>query len=330
MAILHPRDLGIIITYRCHSRCRHCLYNCGPGWEKTPTSLENLRAALEVAASWNPAPQVHITGGEPFLHFELLLEGVAIAAELGLRSYVETNANWCTDGDEALARFAALRGAGLDAVLISCSPFHAESIPPVRTLTATHAALEVLGPERIMLYRPGYLQMLQCFGLERPIPISRYEEEFGTDAARRILWTGYGVISGGRAGYELGDLALRRGPEAFAGDSCAREILHAHHSHFDLYGNYISGFCGGLSVGSWRRLSEVIAAFRERRYPPLIEMLVQGGPHTLYAYAHEKHGYRPLGAGYAGKCHLCVDVRRHLVADGQYAELEPRQFYDHF
>jgi hypothetical protein len=330
MAILHPLDLGIILTYRCHSSCRHCLYNCGPGWEKTPMTLEDLRAAFEAAATWDPPPQVHLTGGEPFLHFELLLEGARIGAQIGLSCYVETNAAWCTDGDEALQRFAALRSAGLDAVLISCSPFHAERIPPLRTLTAAHAALEVFGPERVTVYQPDYLQILQQFDPQRPIPISSYEEQFGADAARRILWEGYGIISGGRSGYALDGAAPQYPVETFAGGSCAGEVLHAHHSHFDLYGNYISGFCGGLTVGSWRRLIDVVERFRSGRYPPLVEMLVHGGPHALYEYAREEHGYAALPDGYAGKCHLCVDVRRHLVGERDYAELEPRQFYEHF
>jgi hypothetical protein len=42
------------------------------------------------------------------------------------------------------------------------------------------------------------------------------------------------------------------------------------------------------------------------------------------------YGYEELPDGYAGKCHLCVDVRRHLVEHGEFAELRPRAFYDAF
>ncbi|NOX44407.1 MAG: hypothetical protein GXO72_01530, partial [Caldiserica bacterium] len=39
---------------------------------------------------------LHFTGGEPFLNFELLLELVGIAADLGIPGiFVETNAFWC-------------------------------------------------------------------------------------------------------------------------------------------------------------------------------------------------------------------------------------------
>jgi len=44
--------------------------------------------------------------------------------------------------------------------------------------------------------------------------------------------------------------------------------------------------------------------------------------------AQAKYEYRPLAEGYTGKCHLCVDVRRHLVNVGGFAELRPRGFYE--
>lgn len=115
-------------------------------------SPETLRQALEAVLVWPQIPQVHLTGGEPFLHFPLLLEGARLTTELGISAYVETSGAWCTDEDEAVERFAALRRAGLQAALVSCSPFHVERIPPARTLHAVRAALEVFGPRRVTVY----------------------------------------------------------------------------------------------------------------------------------------------------------------------------------
>ncbi len=184
---LHPRDIGLILSYRCHSACQHCLYNCGPGWEKEAMSLPALAQALETIAGWPQKPQVHLSGGEPFLHFPLLLEGVRLAVELDISCYLETSAAWCLNREQASERFTALRQAGLQAVLISCSPFHAERIPPVRTMRAIQAALTVFGPQRVIVYLPHFLEIIQHFDVERPTPLSRYEEEFGLEGARRIL-----------------------------------------------------------------------------------------------------------------------------------------------
>jgi hypothetical protein len=330
MPVLSPQDVGIILSYRCHSACKHCLYNCGPGWEKEPISTETLREALRAVTSWPRTPQVHFTGGEPFLFFPLLLEGVRISAELGVTSYVETSANWCLDRRDAVERFQILKDAGLKAVLISCSPFHAEKTPPIRTLEAVHAALEVFDSDGVIVYLPDFLRVVQAFDLEHPTPLSRYEQEFGAEGARRILWQGYSIISGGRSGYELGRVAPRRDAKAFAEETCALDILYAHHSHLDLYGNYISGFCGGLSIGNWHDLPQLRIDFSHGRHPPLIEILVERGPFGLLELARTGFGYQSLPDGYAGKCHLCVDVRRHLLKSGQFGELRPAGFYANF
>jgi hypothetical protein len=318
-----PRDVGIILTYRCHGGCKHCLYNCGPRWEGAPMTVERLEAALELVAGWPRRPQVHLTGGEPFLHFDLLMAGTRAAAELGLTCYVETSGSWCLDEEMAVDRLATLRSAGLDAVLVSCSPFHAERIPPIRTLRAIRAALQVFGSRGLIVYLPQFLEMIQKLNLERPTPLSHYEKALGLKEAARTLWDGYGIISGGRAGYKLGHLAACRPAETYAGESCAADILFAHHSHLDLYGNAIPAFCGGLTAADWRH-DDLL----RRPYPRLVELLIARGPHGLYKLARAEHGYRALPAGYAGKCHLCVDVRWHLVRSGQYPELRPAGFYE--
>ena len=43
MFALYPQDVGVILTYRCHSGCKHCLYNCGPRWGKEAMSPQTLR-----------------------------------------------------------------------------------------------------------------------------------------------------------------------------------------------------------------------------------------------------------------------------------------------
>jgi hypothetical protein len=320
-----PRDVGIILTYRCHSGCRHCLYNCGPRWPNEFMSSDILRQALQTLSSWQRPPQVHLTGGEPFIFFDLLLEGTRMAAELGITVYAETGASWCTDDGTARERFAVLRDAGMAAVLISCSPFHAEKIPPERTLRAVRMALGVFGPRGVIVYLPEFLQVVQQFGLERPTPIDRYQELLGVQGASQLLWGGYGIISGGRAGYKLGHLTETQPAGAFAQENCAGNILYARHSHMDLYGNYIPAFCGGLTAADWRYEDP-----RERPYPELLELLIERGPFGLYEMAQNRYDYRPLPIGYAGKCHLCVDVRWHLVRvkGDDYPELRPAGFYE--
>jgi hypothetical protein len=106
------------------------------------------------------------------------------------------------------------------------------------------------------------------------------------------------------------------------------EILYAHHSHFDLYGNYISWFCGGLTIGDWHNLPRILDDFKARRFPPLIDILIRKGPFGLFELGKEEYGYQELLEGYTGKCHLCVDVRKHLSEQGDFQELRPKEFYE--
>jgi hypothetical protein len=290
-------------------------------------SERDVKGALNAMTHWNHEIQFHITGGESFLNFPLLLYTVKVAAELGIPRYVETNAGWCVNEELVGKRFTALREAGLHAVLISCSPFHAVTIPLKRTLLAIQKAEEIFGPQGVVIYLPRWINLLVKFGLEDPIPLERYLQEYGIQGAGKLFWEGYGLISGGRSGYRLGQYANKYRATEFQRDHCKREILYAHHSHFDLYGNYISGFCGGLAIGSWRNLYQMLEDFITGRYPPLTSILIESGPYGLFELAVREYGYTHNEDGYVGKCHLCVDVRRHIVNREETPELKPEMFY---
>jgi len=325
--MLQPFDLGLILSYQCQSACAHCLYTCGPrrhGW----MALEEMRRAFQVIKAWGAPGQMHLTGGEPFLNYPLLLEAVRAAADLGIPLYVETNAGWCVEPENVLRRFEELRHAGLCALQVSCSPFHAVSIPLKRTLLAIQAGQAVFGSQGVMVYLPQWIEHVASFGMNELVPLERYIQAYGAQRAGEMFWQGYGLIPGGRCGYDLGYLATLRPAADFAGEDCRLELLHAPHSHFDLFGNFIPSFCGGLSLGDWHNLPRVLEDCRSGRIPPLLRTLVDEGPHGLYCQARRWHGYEPLAQGYAGKCHLCVDVRRCLALLGDYAELQPMDFYD--
>ncbi|MFW5714648.1 MAG: radical SAM protein [Brevefilum sp.] len=328
---LQPRDIGLILSYRCQAACAHCLYNCGPGWRDWMTP-EAVREALARAKNvWGAGFQVHLTGGEPFLNYPLLLEATGIASGLEIPVYLETNGGWFRDVQKAEDRFRELREAGLGAVLVSVSPFHQEAIPLGRTLDAISAARAVFGGGRVMVYQSDWLPELSRHGLKDRVPLERYMETYGKTQAGLHLWINYGLISGGRAGYRLGEWVPRRPVESFKGETCAEELLHAQHSHLDLYGNFIPAFCGGMRLGDWHDLSELIADYRQGQVPPLIATLLREGPYGLFRQAQDECGYEPLAAGYTGKCHLCVDVRKHLVRAGAHPEtLTPPQFYESF
>jgi hypothetical protein len=320
-------DLGIILSYRCRSACKHCLYACGPGWKET-MNVEEVQEAVEATKLWTHPFRIHLTGGEPFLDFDLLVRATEIVAKRGVPQFAETNAAWCTDEEDGREKFTALKNAGMDSILISCSPFQSETIPLSRVAVAIKAAFEVFGSRNTTVYLPHCIDQIKAFSADRPVPLQAYIERYGEERVGQMFWEEYGLIGGGRASYRLGHLAKRSGAEAFEGENCLAEILFPHHSHFDLYGNHISWFCGGLSVGSWRELPKTMKEFSEGEFSTLIRILVTMGPHGLSQLAEKEYGYRGLDGGYTSKCHLCVDVRKHLLPTGQFPELRPAQFYE--
>ena len=291
-------------------------------------SIDDVRAALLSTLNWDHHYQVHITGGEPFLNYPLLLESTKIAVELGIPVYIETNAGWALDDATVNEKLSELRSAGLQTVLVSVSPFHAEKIPPERTLRLIRIASQIFGLGRVIIYQQQWLDKIMQFGIEKTNPLGNYVSAFGTKDTGKLFWQGYGLISGGRAGYELGHLIPKKHPAAFENDRCSYELLHAHHSHFDLYGKFIPGFCGGISLGSWRDIPNLEDEVNGGTMPPLIKILVKKGPFGLYELAAREYGYQSLPEGYAGKCHFCVDLRRHLLKKGGFDELSPIQFYE--
>jgi hypothetical protein len=326
---LCPTDVGIILSYRCTSGCAHCVYNCGEHWKEW-MQPQALRAALEaVSAEWGDRVQVHLTGGEVFLNFALLLAGARLAAELGIPIYAETNAVWCVDDDLVRQRLQALRAAGMRALMVSCSPFHAASVPLLRTLRAIEIGLEVFGPAGVAIYTVDWMERIAQLDVESTVPLDHFIQRYGEQRAGRLFWDDYGLVAGGRAGYRLGYLKTRHPPKDFREESCRYELLYAHHAHLDLYGNFIPAFCGGLSLGSWQDLPDLRVNYGQEKTPALITALLVDGPYGLYRLAHDDWGYPPLLGGYADKCHMCVDVRRHLVNSGApFPELQPVQFYE--
>lgn len=44
----------------------------------------------------------------------------------------------------------------------------------------------------------------------------------------------------------------------------------------------------------------------------------------------KRFGYEERSEGYISKCHLCVDIRKHIVQQtDEFEELRPREFYYH-
>jgi len=103
-------------------------------------------------------------------------------------------------------------------------------------------------------------------------------------------------------------------------------LLRNWHNHFDNYGNYLPGYCGGISLGNWRNLNELLEEGVNLHRHPILGFLINQDFKGLFRFAKD-FGYQESKEGYVSKCHLCVDIRKHLLTKQEFEELKPKEFY---
>lgn len=271
---------------------------------------------------------MHIGGGEPFLDLDLLEFAIRQMKEIGVPlDYVETNGFWAWEDEKTKHILERMRNAGLHGFLVSASPFHLEFVPMDRVNRAVRIAREVFGYGQALVYTRNYYAQFQNLDPKQTVSFDEYLDAAGEDQTAPEMVSSYSLIPGGRAAVHLARLFAHYPARHYLGESCARELSSPHHIHIDPEANYIAGLCAGLSLGDARQLGDIYAGIDLKAYP-VLEMLVHGGVETLLNWAVREHGYAESPLGYIAKCHLCLDIRRHLIRKQAYfKELAPMGFY---
>ncbi|UCE07225.1 MAG: radical SAM protein [bacterium] len=319
---------GLILSYKCSNSCRHCIYASSPRWKEW-MSEQDVANYLDQIRQFAPNQRgLHLAGGEPFLNFDLTLRAVELCIEYGVPlQYVETNAYWSEDDDLTVYQLNLLRESGLPAILISVSPFHNEFIPFERTARAISIAREIYGHYNVLIYTGYFYQQLQDYNPQKRIPLNRYLNTVGYEKAARSFVEHYGLIPCGRAASKLNFLFQKQSPEALFNNNCLAEFTNPEHIHIDPYGNYISSFCAGISLGDAHNLGGFFKGI-DLQERPILEILATSGVEGLLKLARDQFDYQVLPGGYIAKCHLCQDMRAHIVQfTDQFEELKPIEFY---
>ncbi len=307
------RYAGLMLTYRCNAACAFCYYYCGPqagGLLPVETAMDAWAALRRLAGD---SARVHLTGGEPFLYFDRLLEicEQAQRRNLGGVDFVETNGGWVADETSVRRRLRALNAAGVRRLKISWDLFHAEFVPVEKVRLLVRLAGEQFGPD-------GVLVRWQ-HRLDNPLEAVAMDEAGRLDAMRAEM-NEHGGRFTGRAAQRLGPLCATIPPQELAGRHCRRAILGAKGVHIDPYGNVFSGQCSGMTVGNlaeagldglWKTFDPHLSDFWGRLYAR--------GPSGLLDSAVAA-GYEPRTA-YASKCHLCADIRRFYFDTGRFLSI---------
>jgi len=313
---------GLLLSYWCNARCEFCYACCGPEAEHWAAPAEVLRwwrqlRALAEECAGRPV-RIHLTGGEPFGNWPLLLEIAQRAHDEGLTAEgsfekVETNAFWAVEPQIVRDRISRLDRLDMQMLVVSADPYHQQFVPPEHVRICVETAREILGSDRVRVRWQDWYENMQ--DLRQVEPACRREMFRRALAKHRERLTG-------RAASSLTELMERRPADAFLGQNCLRAILASRHVHIDPYGNVFPGVCMGIRLGNaneaalpaiWQQTAEHWAE------DPVLRSLVDAGPYGLLEHA-EALGYRPLPAGYASKCHLCAHVRRFFFEKGLFKD----------
>lgn len=301
---------GLMLSYKCNAKCAFCYYNSGPesnGLMLSETALKAWKSLVNLAGE---RASVHITGGEPFLFFDHMINILTEACNeklSGLDS-IETNAFWATDKSIIIERLRILDCLGMKRLKISWDPFHAEYVDfePVKLLWET--AEDILGQDRVLVRWEKYLQ--------KPVKMSRLSQKQRQTEYRKAL-ADYPIRFTGRAAGELGELFASKSIEELSSQNCEKSYLDAKGVHIDPYGNVFSGLCSGICIGNIndKPLEKIWTEFIPDR-KELIGELVRHGPLGLLPTAVDS-GYTPK-EHYCDKCHLCTSIRQFFFDIGKY------------
>jgi MoaA/NifB/PqqE/SkfB family radical SAM enzyme len=122
----------VLLTY-CPSSCRHCPYRSGPYRGPGYLDPRSAKALFQTVRDFGCRPE-SIGGGEPLLRPPQLERIGETAGQSGVSiDCVETNAAWSRDEDSAREALQPLRSKGLQALLVSISPFHNKKVPFFKT-----------------------------------------------------------------------------------------------------------------------------------------------------------------------------------------------------
>jgi hypothetical protein len=292
--------LHLLLSYRCTHECDHCFVWSSPSAQGTMT-LSQVREILQQAEDLGTVERVYFEGGEPFLFYPILIQGLREAVSRGFETGVVSNGYWATSVEDALEWLRPIAEVGIDDLSLSSDLFHGEAMLTQDARNAVEAAAQLGLPE-------------QMITVQAPEECSSYPAAAEGETAQ-----GDRVRFRGRAVTTLAEGVPRHPWTEFT--TCPDEDLaDPGRLHVDAFGHLHT--CQGLVVGNvWNRpLKEIVASYDPSAHP-IVGPILEAGPAGLA----QRYGL-PDGEGYMDACHLCYLVRDALRA--RYPELlAPDQVY---
>jgi hypothetical protein len=293
--------IHFLLSYKCDLECDHCFVYSSPQAKGTFT-LDQMKKVFDELAKIGTIEWVYFEGGEPFLFYPLMYEGIRIAGSMGFKTGIVTNAYWATSEEDVQLWLKPLQDLGVSDISISDDSFHYED--------------NEASPAKHALNASRKLGMLcGSIGIDKPAVEGSIDKE--QDKGKPVI--GGGVMFKGRAVEKLIEGLPRRPWEEFT-ECLYEDLKNPERVHLDAYGNI--HLCQGLSMGNmWDDpLSKIVKQYNADSHP-ICRPLVNGGPALLAKEYDVKHEDE-----YVDACHMCYLVRLALL-DRFPQYLVPRLVY---
>jgi MoaA/NifB/PqqE/SkfB family radical SAM enzyme len=287
--------LHILLTYQCTYECDHC-FVWGSPRQRGVLSIGQVEQILDQARDAG-VDWIYFEGGEPFIYYAVLVQGVKKAADMGFQVGIVSNTYWATSVADAAEWLGPFAGRVAD-LAVSSDLYHCEKCLGENPQNAMVAAKWLNIPT-------GMISVAQPGGTT---PQTRGQiEEQGA------------VMFRGRAARSLAPRAPHKAWDQFI--ECPHEDLREPgRIHLDPLGNL--HICQGLVIGNvfQKPLKEICEQYNADAHP-ICGPLLEGGPVALVSEYNLPHK-----STYADACHLCYEMRSALRS--RFPELlAPDQMY---
>ena len=169
----------------------------------------------------------------------------------------------------------------------------------------------------------GFIPDLSSFDENTPHSLDEYAKSFGENYIQDIP-NRYWIQMNGRALQTYKNILPQKNiNEILKNSAPCHELTDTSHFHTDLFGLYIPGLCSGFSI----QIGDLQAKLESDKYP-LLNLLYLKGINALAEFAIQNYDF-PLEKYYVSKCHLCFEIRKHLVTEcnTNFLELRPIEYY---
>lgn len=296
--------VGFLMTARCNAQCLHCSTSCGPRRSEALAQEEIICVMEQATALAGDRPtEFYLSGGEPFLKFDLLLNVVRHARRLGATVTCVTNGYWATSPERARSRLAQILEAGINAIALSTSRYHQEFVKRSRVEHALNAAREI------------GLHCTLKYARTRSDPWSSDEVKAWARAAGASDVDDFAVLPYLSGGRDLPEAEYSRDPGLPEG-RCPSALITIRQDGEAFTCGANGALNSVLALGNIKR--ETLESVRTRFYMGGAQQLLRelGPAHFARAVVAKGQGHR-LRTAYHGVCDLCA----HLSSDPVMAEV---------